>query len=201
MNVLLVMPKVPYSINDWNIPPVGILYVSSSMKSMGLSVYTLNLSMSNLSPKDAIEQTIKENNIEIVATGDLVVNYLAVKEILDIAKNYNPNIVTIMGGGLVTHSPKEAMRLIPSADFGVIGEGEVTDVELVKAIENGIDPINVDGIIYREKKELVITKHREEIDDIDQIPWPDYEGFQYFEQMERYAVDGKMTAALTTSRA
>ncbi len=201
MNVLLVMPKVPYAINDWNIPPVGIAYVSSSMKAMGLVVHNLNLSLSEYDTEEAIQRAIEENNIDVVATGDLVVNYQAVKEIVDIAKNYKPNIITIIGGGLVTHSPIEAMELIKNADYGVIGEGEITDGELVKALEYGRDISEVDGIIYRNGEEYVITNPREEIEDIDIIPWPDYEGFQYFELIKKFTVDGKITAALTTSRA
>lgn len=201
MKVLLVMPKVPYAINDWNIPPVGIAYVSSSMKKMGIEVHNLNLSLSKYETKEAIERAIEEFQIDIVATGDLVVNYKAVKEIVDVAKNYAPRIITIIGGGLVTHSPIDAMKLIENADYGVIGEGEVTDGELVKVLGTGGDVSKVDGIIYRSGDEFVITEPRKEIEDIDTIPWPDYEGFQYFELIKRFAVDGKITAALTTSRA
>lgn len=201
MNVLLVMPKVPYAINDWNIPPVGIAYVSACMKKMGLKVYNLNLSLSEYETKEAIERAIEKYHIDVVATGDLVVNYQAIKEIVDIAKDYNPKIITIIGGGLVTHSPIDAMKLIEKADYGVIGEGEVTDGELVKVLEAGGDVSTVDGIIYRNNGEFAITKPREEIEDIDTIPWPDYEGFGYFELIKKFAVDGKITAALTTSRA
>ena len=200
MNVLLVMPKVPYAINDWNIPPVGILYVSSYMKKIGISVHCLNLCISDEEPCVAVERAIRENGIDIVATGDLVVNYEAVREIVDCAKNVSSSIITLIGGGLVTHSPEEAMQLIPNADYGVIGEGEITDSELVLALENGTDPAKVDGIIYRDDGKLVRSAPRAPIEDLDAIPWPDYEGFDYFEIARRYSQDGTLTAPLTTSR-
>ena len=198
--VLLVMPKVPYAINDWNIPPVGILYVSSYMKKMGISVHCLNLCICEEEPMAALRRTIQEKHIDIVATGDLVVNYPAVKEIVDCAKEVSRDIVTIIGGGLVTHSPEEAMRLIPNADYGVIGEGELTDSELVLALEQGRNPAEIEGIIYRYGTELCKTVPRAVIDDLDALPWPDYEGFDYFEIARRYSEDGKLTAPLTTSR-
>ncbi len=198
--VLLVMPKVPYAINDWNIPPIGILYVSSYMKKMGISVHCLNLCISENEPMDELKQTIREKQINIVATGDLVVNYLAVKEIVDCAKEVSPNIITIIGGGLVTHSPVEAMQLIPNADYGVIGEGELTDSELVLALEEGRNVSEVEGIIYRQGGKLCKSMPREVIADLDSLPWPDYEGFNYFEIARRHSDNGKITAPLTTSR-
>lgn len=153
--VLLVMPAVPYTLYDWPIPPIGILYVSSYMKKMGISVHCLNLELYDKDPMLALQQTIKEKQIDIVATGDLVVNYERVKEIIDCAKSVSPDVITIIGGGLVTHSPEEAMLLIPNADYGVIGEGEITDSELVLALEEDRDPASVDGIIYRKGGRIV----------------------------------------------
>ena len=53
-NILLVMPKVPYALNDWNIPPVGLLYISASLKNRGFNVYTLNLMLEDLVMEDVL---------------------------------------------------------------------------------------------------------------------------------------------------
>lgn len=198
--ILLVLPRVSYVAQDWPVPPIGVPYVSASMKRAGLSVHCLNLSLSGTNALNELEQAIRREHIDIVATGDLVVNYEAVKEITDCAKSISPKIITIIGGGLVTHSPEEAMQLIPSADYGVIGEGEITDCELVRTIEAGEDPAAVAGIIYRDGTELRKTAPRPAIEDLDSLPWPDYEGFQYFEAARRWSVNGKLAAPLTTSR-
>lgn len=198
--VLLVMPRVPYTLEDWPLPPLGILYVSAYMKKQGLCVHCINLSLCGEHPLDVLKQTIREKHIDIVATGDLVVNYLAVKEIVDCAKEASQDIVTIIGGGLVTHSPEEAMALIPNADYGVIGEGELTDSELVTALEKGCGPTQVPGIIYRSGSELRRTPPRPAIENLDDLPWPDYEGFQYFELVRQCEGSEKLSAPLTTSR-
>lgn len=198
--VLLVMPAVPYTLYDWPIPPVGILYVSSYMKKMGISVHCINLGICGGNPMDELRRVIQNEQIDIVATGDLVVNYDIVKEIVDCAKSVSEDIITIIGGGLVTHSPEEAMQLIPNADYGVIGEGELTDSELVLALEEGQDLAKIKGIIYRDGSRLCRTLPREPIEDLDALPWPDYEGFDYFEIVRRHLGDNNMTAPLTTSR-
>lgn len=197
--VLLVMPNVPSVLWEWPLPPVGIPYVSAYMKKQGISVHCLNLCICD-EPMKTLERAIRQEHIDIVATGDLVVNYQAVKEIIDCAKRVSPHIITIIGGGLVTHSPEEAMQLIPTADFGVIGEGEVTDCELVLTLESGGNPAQVAGIIYRDGDALCRTEPRAPIDDLDALPWPDYEGFDYFKVARRLSGDGRIAAALTTSR-
>ena len=197
--VLLVMPNVPCGYKEWPVPPIGILYVSSYMKKMGISVHCLNLCICE-HPLQMLEQTIREQKIDIVATGDLVLNYQEVKDVVDCAKAVSSDIVTIIGGGLVTHSPEEAMKLIPNADYGVIGEGEETDSELVLALESGNDPAQVAGIIYRFGSTLCRTEPRPAIADLDTLPWPDYEGFNYFETARRYSSSEVVTAPLTTSR-
>lgn len=198
--VLLVMGKNLSQLLGWNVLPVGIMYVSSSMKKAGLDVSCINLNQCGDDYLDVLTRYIKENNIEIVATGDLVVNYDSLKEILGCAKSVSEDIITIMGGGFVTHSPKEAMILVPEADYGVIGEGEITDAELVLALEEGREPSAVNGIIYRNDNDFCITEPRKEIEDLDTLPWPDYEGFKYFDVIDSRSSDNVIAAMLTTSR-
>lgn len=93
-------------------------------------------------------------------------------------------MTTIVGGGLVTAEPDVAMRALKYADYGVIGEGEITVCELADALEHGASPDGVDGLIFKRDGQYVITAPREEIADIDSIPWPDYEGFELDKYLE-----------------
>ena len=78
---------------------------------------------------------IQRYKIDILGTGELVVNYDKLQEIAFYARKIKPCLKIWIGGGLVTNSPIEAMQLIPEADYGVIGEGEVTSLELVHFLE------------------------------------------------------------------
>lgn len=73
------------------------------------------------------------------------------------------------------------MTALENADYGMIGEGEVTVCELARYLENPdrYRREDIDGIIYRENGSYVITNPRKEIEDLDSIPFPDYEGFEY----------------------
>lgn len=81
---------------------------------------------------------------------------------------------------MITADPVPAMTSFEGcADFGVIGEGEITMPELVTAIGTGGDFSGVKGLIYKDGDEWHITDRRPDIMDLDSIPLPDYAGFDY----------------------
>lgn len=226
-NILFIMPRISYYYDEWPCPPVGIAYVSSYLKHAGIcNVYTVNMNLEEDSLESVLKHYISHYHIDVVASGELVVNWEKIKQITDIVKKLNPEVITVIGGGLVTHTPWEAMELIPTADIGVIGEGEVTEKELMEALICQKSLAEVDGLIFRRDKsnqechkdwqsykqdfviaekfwkevneKYVITPPREEIADLDSIPWPDYEGFRFFDMFAEDAVVRR--ALITTSR-
>ena len=192
LNYLLVMPRLVRSIKDSYGFPLGIAYVSSSMKHAGLNVSTLNLNQCDGTVYNLLKEKIETDNINVVMTGGLSAEYTMLRTVLDVVKQIDKNIVICVGGGIISSDPQTSMEAL-EADFGVIGEGELTGVEFCRTLENGGDFAAVDGLIYKagkrvdgklveEKNEFVITKPRKVIDELDSIPWPDYEGFD----MEKY---------------
>jgi len=62
----------------------------------------------------------------------------------------------------------------------VLGEGEITIVELIDELNKGGKNLeSINGIGYRSSSgELIVTQSRGPIMDLDSLPWPDLEGFQ-----------------------
>lgn len=191
LNYLLVMPRIASSARVGYGFPLGIAYVSSSLKKAGFRVSTINLNNHMENIWEALASEIKNNNIDVVMTGGLSAQFNIIKPVLDMAKKINGDIITVVGGGIITAEPEIAMEALELADIGVIGEGELTVVELASALENGHNFNNVNGLIFknaygnsrgehREAKDCKyeITGRRKEIEDLDTIPWPDYEGFE-----------------------
>lgn len=52
-------------------------------------------------------------------TGGLSGQYHAIKDILDASNKIDKNIVTIVGGGLITSNPEVAMDVLESCNFGI----------------------------------------------------------------------------------
>lgn len=179
-NVLLIVPRYFSTDTCGYIMPLGILYVSSALKkSKVANVYTINLNHHNDSEK-ALKEIILNNSIDIVGTSGLSGQFIEVYPLLRMIKKIKPSIITIVGGGMITADPIPAMEAFDSlADFGVIGEGEISVPELINAINLNLNKESINGIIYNKNGQWIITKRRDDIEDLDSIPFPDYEGFDY----------------------
>lgn len=77
------------------------------------------------------------------------------------------DIPVFIGGAHITLAP---YSLDPVFDFGVVGEGEQTTLELVEALEAGKPLSNIHGLVFPRS---ILTPKRELIDPLDLIPIPD----------------------------
>jgi radical SAM superfamily enzyme YgiQ (UPF0313 family)/rRNA maturation protein Nop10 len=177
LRFLLIMPRLVQTVGDGYVFPLGIAYVSASLKKAGFDVRTLNLNHRDGSIEEILREAIQTQRIDVVATGGLSPQYHMVKHVLDAARRADPRIITVVGGGLISADPETAMTALDQADFGVIGEGEITMCALAAALEAGDDPATVAGLIRRVPGGAERTATRTDIVDIDALPWPDYDGF------------------------
>ena len=197
MNILMVLPRVFVNLSEPEHFPVGMALVSACLKKAGHHVEILNLNFEEGNVYELLKEKITSTQFEIVETGGLVTHYWMIKQIVDSVKQIDSNIYTLVGGGYITGDPELAMEAIPNIDFGVFGEGEITNNEVSKAIIGKLKFSQVDGLIFRERFEnkkveksdynkCIKNNPRKEIENLDTIPWPDYEGFQ-LEKMLEYA--------------
>ncbi|MBT4162868.1 MAG: radical SAM protein [Gammaproteobacteria bacterium] len=181
LNFLLVMPRLVQTIGDGYVFPLGIAYVSASLKKAGINVTTVNLNHQEGKLVDILSSLIEENDIDIVGTGGLSPQYHLVRNVLKTAKDISPEIITVVGGGMITAEARIAMKALEYADYGVIGEGELSAVELVQALEADapVEEIKkIEGLIIRDSgNTFSMTPSRADIEDLEAIPWADYEGF------------------------
>jgi len=80
-----------------------------------------------------------------------------------------PRLPIVVGGPAVTCLPDAVMSHI-AFDFGVVGEGERTIVELVDVLGAGHVPSNVKGIVFRDAETVVTTPPREPEQNLDLLP-------------------------------
>lgn len=185
MKVLYIIPRYKtYGMEGHYVMPMGILYVSAYVKhSRVADVYTLNLNHVMGEEYDIIESEIRNHNIDFVGIGGLSGEYKDLARIVAYVRKISVNIIIQVGGGILTADPEVTMLAMPEVNVGIIGEGELTSVELIEALRDGKDLSTVDGLIYRTTNGLCTTKPRKEIEDLDSLPFPDYEGFCYGEYL------------------
>jgi putative N-acetylmannosamine-6-phosphate epimerase len=71
LNYLLVMPRLVQKADDGYAFPLGIAYVSSSMKRAGYATFTVNLNHRDGNVADVLRDEIARHRIDVVATGGL----------------------------------------------------------------------------------------------------------------------------------
>lgn len=173
------MPRIVNKIGDGYSFPLGLPYVSASLKKAGFNIFTFNLNHHEGEVEDIVEEQIKKNHIDVVLTGGLSFQYYPIRQVVDAVKKVDRNLPVFVGGGIITGDPEAAMKALEVCTAGIIGEGEITDVELCRALEEGHSLENVDGLIIQNPDGSYIrTPERKEIENIDEIPWPDYDGFE-----------------------
>jgi len=184
LNYLLIMPRLVQNYGDGYVFTLGIAYISSSMKKAGFNVFTLNLNHHEADDYSVIKRVIEENNIQVVATGGLSPQFHIVQSVIESAKRAKSDIITVVGGGIISADPETAMEALAHVDYGVIGEGEVTMCELARTLESGGDLSVVAGLVYKDGTGYITTDRRKEIENLDTIPWPDYAGFDVDKYLE-----------------
>ncbi|QEP42777.1 radical SAM protein [Ectothiorhodospiraceae bacterium BW-2] len=174
MKIVFILPKLVYSQKEFYDLPLGILYVATYLKSNGYDVSILNLnSYADRSERDVIENYLSLHEVNIMMCGGLSAAYQSIKNIFDIFKNLESSILTVLGGGIVT-SDKEFICNHIKPDYAVLGEGEITSLELVHALEKGSSVAAIKGLVHKQNGSYVYNTEREANECIDQLPYPDF---------------------------
>ncbi|MBA3023936.1 MAG: radical SAM protein [Gammaproteobacteria bacterium] len=189
MNYLLVLPKdSAKSSGGYNVFPVGIAYVSAYLKSKGHSVFTANLEFFKESTHDALRHLIETHAIDVLGTSGLSRDYMMLKALIDTARSIKPELRIVLGGGIISGDPMPAMIAL-KADIGVIGQGEITMHELATALDNNLSYEEIPGLIFKSGVRYITTSPRQEVKNLDDLPFPDYDGFSFPKYMRQINYD------------
>lgn len=179
MKILLVMPRFVKKYGQFYHFPLGLAYIAAALKSAGYEVVGLNCNHSNAPPETLVEQAIRQHDPDVCATGALSPYLPRVQEIFRTARRVKPSIINIVGGGVLSSDP-EAGPEIMDIDYGVVGEGEETIVDLIRTLQTGGEPQAVQGIVLRDRHGQVRrTAERPPILDLETIAWPDFDLFDF----------------------
>ena len=176
MRFLIILPRVSAPHQHYLLP-AGIAYIASVLEKAGHEVIGLNLNQSTDLAGKVIAEAVRLNRPDAIATGALSAHYRSIKYVLEGCRAAVPGVPIIMGGGLLSSEPELIMNAL-GPDYGVIGEGERTIVELAERLGAGVEPVDVDGLIFRRSNgTLHRTPPRAAIKDLESLPYPNYELF------------------------
>jgi radical SAM superfamily enzyme YgiQ (UPF0313 family) len=127
-------------------------------------------------PPEQIEQFLQTNRYDVVAMGCIVTGYKHVKWLSLTIKRAFPETKIVVGNS-VASSITDLLFQKTAIDIAVLGEGDVTIVELLRRLQASSDLGDVPGICYREDGRIRKNPPRQVIEDVNQIPMPDWELF------------------------
>ncbi|MCE4625641.1 MAG: B12-binding domain-containing radical SAM protein [Desulfurococcales archaeon] len=194
MRILLTLPPEVHNLEIYKIlgmkaPPLGLASIAAALEHAGHKVRIIDSPTLELGMKEWLS-IVRSEKPDLV--GISVLTPLAPKayEAVKVLKAELPDIPVVMGGPHPTFMFNEALD--NGADIIVLGEGELTTLELVETLEregfNTSKLKDIPGIAFRDDQgRTVVTKPRKPIMDLDSLPWP----ARHLLPMEKYTLFGK----------
>lgn len=165
-------------------PPIGIAFLAGSLESAGVKFSILDsVALAPTVkhryhkgflvglPLDEIAALIPPNATSVGISVIFTHEWPAVVRLIDLIREARPEIKIICWGEHITSMPEFSLA-VSKADFMVLGEGEETLLELLKAIENGSSYEKIDGIVFRDGNRIKSNPRRSRRTDLDNIPPP-----------------------------
>ncbi len=156
--------------------PVGLSCIATALDRAGFRPDILNIDLNRYSDDEVVAFLEKNNFYDIVGMGNIISGYKYTKKIACQVKKAMPETLLVVGNTVATSIPGSLLRWVPQIDIAVIGEGDQTIIDIVKARVDKRDLGTIAGIAYRKGEEIIFTGPRQALK-MDGIPFPDYSLF------------------------
>lgn len=178
-------------------PPLGILYISSYLKSKGFHVDIFD---STFHSKQDFFSYVGEKSPAIVG---VYVNLMTKLNALAMIEHSKRNGAIVIVGGPEVREHAEAF-LQHGADIAVLGEGEATLAELIPHLQKrgATNMQHIAGVVYRETDGTIVrTPERALIQNLDTLPLPDREAIALHQYIDTWRTHhGRGSVSLICAR-
>jgi len=170
--------------------PLGMCYIAAMLASQGFQVKIFDMSVAKPSVMmDRLQSILAEEMSEVVGITSMSNNFHSAVNIAKAVKLWSPQSTVAMGGVHATFVHKELLSTVSEVDVVVRYEGEITMLELVRALEENSSLKNVKGLSFKVAGEVISTPFRSRIENLDELPFPDYGSLE--PSLEWYIGDSK----------
>jgi len=157
--------------------PLGLAYLASACRAAGHEVKIYNQDVYHW-PESHLTQTLNNEHFDLVGIG-VIGGYYQYRKLLKISEAViqgKNRPFFVIGGHGPSPEPEYFLKKT-KADAVIIGEGEVTIVELLKALKEKTALTDVNGIAFLKDGRFIQTPKRALIKDIESIPLPAWDLF------------------------
>ncbi|MBI5593048.1 MAG: radical SAM protein [Deltaproteobacteria bacterium] len=151
--------------------PISDPFEVTYFKGKGFVHYLENLNDASADIWREVRSAIAAYGPSVVGISAKSANFASAVRIARVAKDIFAETMVVVGGPYPT-TVRDRVLDCADIDMAVAGEGEQTLVELLKALERGIEPDTVPGLIFRKGNQPVSTLARMFIPDLDSLPFP-----------------------------
>jgi radical SAM superfamily enzyme YgiQ (UPF0313 family) len=188
--VTIVKPPVLFSRRSYSTPltlPIGPAYLASTLGKAGYRVRLLDcpgaaldrirpsadgrFNVQGLDAHEAVKHIDPQTDILAVSIM-FSQEWPYVREFIKVLKSAFPNAVVVIGGEHATAMPEHCLRDGNVVDYVVMGEGELTFLDLVHTLRTGGSAHSVQGVASLDEGRLVNGGLAPRLAKIDAMPWP-----------------------------
>lgn len=153
-------------------PPLGLCYIGSAAKQRGYNVRLVDAEIEPLT-EETIPALFKEFPPDLIGITTTTPLYPEAKVIAKLCKTFSSAPI-IMGGPHMTLMSEQVLNECHEIDYGVVGEGEETFVEFLRAYESGrMEVSNIPGLAGRNGSGLLLGNPRKFMENLDTLAFPD----------------------------
>ena len=128
--------------------------------------YTINNEL------DFILKDIYKNDYDVILFSTYIWNVNDIVKLCDNIKKVKPNMKIALGGPEVSYDSEDSMKKYDFVDYILYGEGELVFRDFIKYLKGDIKIEDVDGIVYRNNKDIIKNKPMKLLENLDLIPSP-----------------------------
>lgn len=186
--VLLIEPPVIIRRNEFHqcLPPLGLLYLASTLRANGYQVKVLDACVEGWDNRVSLRDGFDYKGLTDKEIKNIVVDFQpevvgiswkftrqeqAFALTLKAVKSAQKDSLIVVGGAHPTSCPQEVLEKYP-VDYVVLGEGEKVLLELLKKALKSDKAVDLDGVAYKQKGEIVVKENHNFSKNLDELPFP-----------------------------
>ncbi len=160
-------------------PPLGLLSIAAVLEQNGIEVEVIDCYGMPSAPEVLVDKILSRNP-DVVGFSCTTSSFLEGNHISELLKERNSEIITVFGGAHACTIGASLLDSFQAIDYLVIGEGEITMLELVQSGFKSVE--NIAGVACRINGICTFTGVRDLIKNLDDLPFPAYHLLPQFPQ-------------------
>ena len=161
--------------------PLGLASLAAYLREAKIDVHVLDAWAEHLN-SETIGRMVEEIKPDLVGITVSTIN-LESAIVTSRAIKKHLEIPIVIGGPHASALPEQCLRDSPSIDFVVVGEGEISLLDLARAVGSpGTNLETINGLVHRRGDEIIRNSPRIPIANLDSLPLPARDLFP----LERY---------------